>query len=221
MVGLSGIQLENVSFCIGDFVLHDISLDIAAGEYFVLMGPNGAGKTILIKLIAGILCPDTGSVRIGGEDVTSVPPWLRNVGYLPQDYALFPHRSVFGNVAFGLEVRGLAGNDIAQKVEDTARMLGIPHLLKRMPDTLSGGEAQKVALARALIMNPRVLLLDEPVSAIDEENRAVVCRELKGIQERLGVTTVHVSHSRTEAEIVGGRIMRLDAGRFGKQDTRQ
>ena len=212
MVAPAGIQLQAVSFSIGDFALRGVSLDIAAGEYFVLMGPNGAGKTILVKLIAGILEPDDGSVFIGGREVTDLPPWERGAGFLPQDYALFPDRTVFRNVSFGLEVRGLARDEIEAEVRRTTEMLGISHLLNRRPDTLSGGEAQKAALARALVIRPRVLLLDEPVSAIDEENREVVCRELKSIQKRLGVTTIHISHSRIEAELVADRVVLLANG---------
>lgn len=215
MVEPVGIGLQAVSFSIGDFALDRVSLDVAAGEYLVLMGPNGAGKTILIKLIAGILVPDAGSVYVGGQDVTGLPPWERGVGFLPQDYALFPDRTVFRNISFGLEVRGLPRDEVKAEVHRAAEMLNMSHLLDRRPDTLSGGEAQKAALARALVIRPRVLLLDEPVSAIDEENREVVCRELKGVQKTLGVTTVHVSHSRTEAELVADRVVLLSAGVIG------
>ena len=215
MVNPTGIELDALSFTIGDFALSGVSLDVGPGEYFVLMGPNGSGKTILLKLIAGLLSPDSGTVRIGGRDVTGVPPWERGVGFLPQDYALFPNRNAFRNISFGLEVRGLSKDEIRAQVGKTAEMLNVSHLLKRIPATLSGGESQKVALARALVINPGVLLLDEPVSAVDEENRSIVCSELKGLQERLGVTTVHVSHSRAEAALVADRVALLANGVIG------
>lgn len=208
----SGIRLEGISFRVGGFSLEDVHLEVAEGEYFVLTGPNGAGKTVLMKLIAGLYSPDAGEVYIKGAAVTGTPPWERNIGYVPQEYALFPNRTVEGNIAFGLEVRKTEKEAIREKVRADADLLGISHLLERMPKGLSGGEQQKVALARALAVRPAVLLLDEPVSAIDEESRDAICRELKSIQRKMRITTVHVAHNRREAELVADRVGVLKEG---------
>jgi len=207
-----GIRLESIGFRIGDFALEDICLEVRGGEYFVLTGPNGAGKTVLVKLIAGLQSPDSGEILIKGDRVTEVPPWRRGTGYVPQDYSLFPNLTVQRNIAFGLEVRRAEKATIAREVGRTAELLGVSHLLHRMPKGLSGGERQKVALARALVIKPAVLLLDEPVSAIDEESRDAICRELKAIQQRTGITTIHVAHNRREAELVADRVGVLKDG---------
>lgn len=208
----SGIRLDGVAFRIGEFELNNVSLEVAEGEYFVLTGPNGAGKTVLLKLIAGLYGPDAGEVYIKGERTTETPPWERNIGYVPQEYALFPNRTVERNIAFGLEVRKVEKETIKEKVRSDADLLGISHLLDRMPKGLSGGEQQKVALARALALRPAVLLLDEPVSAIDEESRDAICGELKALQQRTRITTVHVAHNRREAELVADRVGVLKDG---------
>ncbi|MHC4503726.1 MAG: ABC transporter ATP-binding protein [Planctomycetota bacterium] len=207
-----GIRIEKLSFRIGEFELKDVSLEVAEGEYFVLTGPNGAGKTMLMRLIAGLETPDAGEIFIAGERATPVPPWERPIGYVPQDVALFPHRNVERNVAFGLEVRKLDRDQIAKEVGEAAELLGISRLLKRTTGGLSGGEKQKVSLARALVLEPAVLLLDEPVSAIDEADRDRLCGELKDIQRRTGVTTIHVAHNRREADLVADRVGVLEDG---------
>ena len=212
MVDEPGIRLESIGFRIGDFAIEGICLEVRDGEYFVLTGPNGSGKTVLVKLIAGLHSPDSGEIVIKGERVTETPPWERNIGYVPQEYALFPNLTVHGNIAFGLEVRKVEKSAIEEMVRADADLLGISHLLHRMPKGLSGGEQQKVALARALSLRPTVLLLDEPVSAIDEESRDAICAELKKIQRRTRVTTIHVSHNRREAELVADRIGALKGG---------
>jgi ABC-type sugar transport system ATPase subunit len=208
----SGIRLDDVSFRVGEFSLEEVCLDVAEGEYFVLTGPNGAGKTVLLRLIAGLYSPVAGEVYIKGERVTETPPWERNIGYVPQEYALFPNRTVERNIAFGLEVRKTEKEAMKEMVRSDADLLGIPHLLDRMPKGLSGGEQQKVALARALAVRPAVLLLDEPVSAIDEESRDAICGELKSIQRQTRITTVHVAHNRREADLVADRVGVLDKG---------
>ena len=207
-----GIRIEKLSFRIGEFELKDVSLEVAEGEYFVLTGPNGAGKTMLMRLIAGLEAPDAGEIFIAGARATPVPPWERPIGYVPQDGALFPHRNVERNVAFGLEVRKLDRERIAKEVGEAAELLGISRLLKRTTGGLSGGEKQKVSLARALVLKPAVLLLDEPVSAIDEADRDRLCGELKDIQRRTGVTTIHVAHNRREADLVADRVGVLGSG---------
>ncbi|NQT21669.1 MAG: ATP-binding cassette domain-containing protein [Planctomycetes bacterium] len=208
----NGVQLKGVSFRIGEFAIENLELSIRNGEYFVLTGPNGAGKTIIVKLIAGLLQPAAGAIRIGGESVTDLPPWERSIGYMPQDGVLFPNRSVRRNIQFGLEVRHESKRTMGEAVERTARVLGISHLLDRMPVGLSGGERQKVALARALVLKPSLLLLDEPLSAIDEETRDSLCDELRAIQRQTGVTTIHVSHNRKETQLVADRVGVLTHG---------
>ena len=161
------LEVDHVWKDLCGFKLVDVCLEVAAGEYFVVLGPSGAGKTVLLQVIAGILQPDKGRVIIDGVDMTRAPPEKRNVGYVPQNYALFPHLTVLGNIAFGLKLRKMPEEEIKRKVEEVAEKLGIKHLLHRKPGTLSGGEAQRVALARALVIKPKILLLDEPLSAVD------------------------------------------------------
>ena len=212
MVDGAGIHLEDISFRIGRFAMENLSLTVRKGEYFVLTGPNGSGKTILVKLVAGLLHPEAGTIRINGQPVIDLPPWKRNIGYIPQEGLLFKNMTVRGNIRFALEVRGLDGRTIRSKVEQVASMMEIEHLLDRMPGGLSGGERQKVSLARALVFKPSVLLLDEPVSAIDEKARSALCRVLRRIQRETGVTALHVSHSREESDLVADRMGVLTDG---------
>ncbi len=214
MVNGVSIQLEHVCFRMGDFAIDDLCLMIGEGEYFVLTGPNGSGKTLLIKLITGLHTPASGTIRIQGEPVTDLAPWKRNIGYVPQDGVLFPNRTVRGNIRFGLEVQRLDSGAIRVQVERIASMLRIVHLLDRMTRGLSGGERQKVSIARALVLKPALLLMDEPVSAIDEDTRDDLCRELRNIQRRLGITTVHISHNRKETSLVADRVGVLIDGKL-------
>ena len=214
MVSGSGISLQNINFAVGEFVMEELSLEIRGGEYFVLTGPNGAGKTILVKLIAGLLQPSAGVILIDGRPVVSLPPWKRNIGYVPQDGVLFPNRTVRENVRFGLEVRGRDNGTMQGEVQRMASTVGIEHLLERKPAGLSGGERQKVSLARALVFKPALLLLDEPVSAVDEDARDGLCLLLKEVQRETGITTLHVSHNRRETELVADRVGVLAGGRL-------
>ena len=209
----NAVRLEHVVYRIGDFAIDDLSLAVRSGEYFVLTGPNGAGKTIIIKLIAGLVAPAAGKMFIHDRPVNDTPPWERNIGYVPQDGVLFPNRSVRGNIQFGLEMRRKDKAAMAESVQKIAEMLGIVQLLDRPVHGLSGGERQKVSLARALVFEPSLLLLDEPLSAIDEDTRDGLCNELRAIQRRLGITTIHVSHNRKETEMVADRVCTLTAGR--------
>jgi ABC-type sugar transport system ATPase subunit len=215
-VSASEIELEQICFRIGNFEMMDLSLGINKGEYFVLTGHNGSGKTILIKIITGLYRPESGAVRLGGEVVNSVPPWKRNIGYVSQEGLLFPARSVVENIRFGQEVRHVDHRRIAESVNRVARLLNITHLLDRPVTGLSGGERQRVALARALAFDPRVLLLDEPVSAIDEESRDSLCNELRRIQRSLGITVLHVAHSQREIDLVADRVGQIKAGGLQK-----
>ncbi len=202
------IRAEDISFHIGTFKLDGLSLDIAGGEYFVLLGPPGSGKTIFLECLCGLKKVESGRLYIGGRDVTDLEPRTRGIGYVPQDYALFPHLSVERNIAFGLRVHGRAET----RVTEIADQLGIRHLLGRRIEGLSGGEKQRVALARALVLEPKVLLLDEPVCALDEVTRQEVCAQLLGLQRQLGLTTIHVSHNLEEAFSVADRAAILHQG---------
>ena len=225
------IRVENLHFQVGDpslpgagFALRDVSLDVAAGEYFVLLGPTGSGKSLLLECLCGLNRVRSGRIRIGGEDVTDLEPRRRRVGYLPQDYALFPHLTVRRNIAFGLAGRSLAavpGSPVHRRVEELACQLDIGHLLDRLPAKLSGGEKQRVALARALAVRPRVLLLDEPVSALDEATRDVLCRMLKRLQREAAVTALHVCHNFAEMLAVADRVGIIYDGRILQMGTPQ
>ncbi|MHC4437401.1 MAG: ABC transporter ATP-binding protein, partial [Planctomycetota bacterium] len=195
------ILAEEISFNIGTFEMRRLNIDIAEGEYFILLGPPGSGKTIFLECLCGLKKIQSGRIHIDGRDVTNLEPRRRGIGYVPQDYALFPHLSVERNIAFGLRVHGYAEANINK----TADLLGIRHLLSRSVEGLSGGEKQRVALARALVLKPKILLLDEPVCALDEVTRQQVCAQLSDIQRRLGLTTVHVSHNLEEAFSVPDR----------------
>lgn len=213
------VEVRGVSLRLGEFAVRDVSLDVAAGEYFVLLGPTGAGKTVLLECIAGLHRPAQGDIFIAGRQVTDVPPERRGIGYLPQDYALFPHLNVRDNIAFGMKLRRWPAHDISRRVAELAEMLHITHLLHRSPLRLSGGERQRVALARALAISPRVLLLDEPLSALDEQTREGLCLELRRLQRELGTTTIHVSHNFEETLMVADRIGILHQGQVQQVGT--
>ena len=212
---VGSVQVSDLGVDLEEFRLCDINLDVAPGEYFVILGPTGAGKTLLLETMAGLHRPLKGRILLAGEDITHAPPERRGIGFVYQDYALFPHLSVAGNIAFGLKVRMIGRGDIEERVVAISRLLGIEHLLHRRPGTLSGGEAQRVALARALVVQPRLLLLDEPLSALDPETREALQRELGRIHREVGTTTVHVTHDFEEAVALGDRIAVLREDRVG------
>jgi len=201
------IRIEWLHLSVGDFTLKDVNLVVAPGEYFVLLGPSGSGKTLLLETLCGLRRVDSGDIAIGDMYVTDLEPRQRNIGYVPQDYALFPHLSVRSNVAFGLSnpLASLIG-DPGKEVDQLMSAVGISHLAGRRPRWLSGGEKQRVALARALATKPRVLLLDEPVSALDEDTRDTLCRQLKQVQQTTGTTTIHVCHNFAEMMTVADRV---------------
>lgn len=213
------VQIRGLSLRLGDFAVHEADLDIVDGDYFVLLGPTGAGKTVLLECVAGLYQPEEGDVYVNGERVNDIAPERRGLGYLPQDYALFPHLSVAQNIAFGMRLRKKSRTEIEAKVQELASLLGITHLLARDTTTLSGGERQRTALARALAIEPKVLLLDEPLSALDEQTREGLCVELRRVHEELGTTTLHVSHNFEETLAVADRIGIIHEGRVRQVGT--
>jgi len=206
------IQVKNLYVDLTDFQLKDINLSVDDGVYFIVLGPTGAGKTVLLESIAGLYPVKSGEIWLGGREVTRLEPEKRNMSIVYQDHALFPHLSVKDNIVFGLRLRKQTKQEIEITLDWLTELLGMSHLLQRKPETLSGGERQKVALARALSIKPQVLLLDEPLSALDPESREGVQRELRQIHNRLKVTTIHVTHDFEEAIALGDRIAVLGEG---------
>ncbi len=190
-----------------------ISLEVAEGEFVSLLGPSGCGKTTTLRLVAGLERPTAGTVRIGDEDITMVPSYRRNIGLVFQNYALFPHLSVFENVAFGLRYRAVTGGEARRRVGAALELVGLMGYEQRFPRQLSGGQQQRVALARAIVINPRILLLDEPLSNLDLALRQRMQMEIKRIQREVGITTVYVTHDQTEAFGLSDRIAVLFGGR--------
>ena len=197
----------------------DLSVDIGRGEFVTLLGPSGCGKSTTLRMIGGFETPTTGAVFVGGQDVTRLPPNKRDVNMVFQDYALFPHMSVRGNIAFGLELKGMNRRAIDGRVGELLDLLQLQTFGDRMPDQLSGGQRQRVALARALAPDPKVLLLDEPLGALDAKLRRQLQVELKAIQERTGKTFVFVTHDQEEALTMSDRIAVMNEGRVEQDGT--
>jgi len=206
------ISLSHISIRQGAFRLEDISLDIGEGEYGVLMGKTGTGKTTLLEAICGLRPLASGSIRLLGRDVTSLRPAARGVGYVPQDGSLFSQLTVREHLAFALVVRRWPRPDVERRVAELAELLGIEYLLDRKPKGLSGGEIQRVALGRALAMRPGVLLLDEPLSALDEDTRGEMHELLLSVRRQTRVTALHVTHNRSDAERLADRLFELRDG---------
>lgn len=216
----AAIELRETSRAFGSVVALDrVSLSIASGEFFALLGPSGSGKTTCLRLIAGFDHPDQGRILLDGEDVTDVPPYERNVNTVFQDYALFPHMDVAENVAYGLRVRGVAASVRRKRAVEMLGLVQLDDFADRRPNQLSGGQKQRVALARALINQPRVLLLDEPLGALDLKLREEMQAELKGLQQRLGITFVFVTHDQGEALSMADRVAVFSRGRIEQLDT--
>jgi molybdate transport system ATP-binding protein/molybdate/tungstate transport system ATP-binding protein len=211
--------VRNLYVDLGDFTLHDASLDIKLGEYFIILGPTGSGKTVLLESIAGLYNPERGQIFVDGREITRLEPEKRGISIVYQDQVLFPHLNVRDNITFGLRLRKEKKEEIERVLDWLVKLLDIGHLLHRQPDTLSGGERQKVAIARALSIRPRLLLLDEPLSALDPENREAVQQELRRIHDELGVTTVHVTHDFEEAIALADRIAVIGNGRVQQVGT--
>lgn len=209
------VELDRVSKRFGAFTaLHEVTFEIREGEFMTFLGPSGCGKTTCLRLISGFDTPTTGLVRIGGHDVTHLPPYKRDVNQVFQSYALFPHLNIFDNVAFGLRMKKLPAPEVRRRVERVLEMTGLEPLASRRPAQISGGQRQRVALARAVVCEPKVLLLDEPLSALDAKLRQQMRVELKSLQKQLGITFVFVTHDQEEALTMSDRIAILNAGRI-------
>jgi putative spermidine/putrescine transport system ATP-binding protein len=216
----AAIELKDACRAFGSVVALDhVSLAIARGEFFALLGPSGSGKTTCLRLIAGFDHPDSGRILLDGEDVTDVPPYDRNLNTVFQDYALFPHMSVAENVAYGLRVRRVGGGERRKRADEMLELVRLGGFGDRRPAQLSGGQKQRVALARALINQPKVLLLDEPLGALDLKLREEMQAELKGLQQRLGITFVFVTHDQGEALSMADRVAVFSRGRVEQLDT--
>jgi putative spermidine/putrescine transport system ATP-binding protein len=193
-------------------VVRDFDLDVAQGEFVSFLGPSGCGKTTTLRMVAGFETPDEGAIRIDGKDVTNLRPNQRKIGMVFQAYALFPNLTVAQNVGFGLRIARMARADAEQRVAEMLKMIGLPDLGARYPFQLSGGQQQRVALARALAIRPKVLLLDEPLSALDAKIRVSLRAEIRAIQRELGITTIYVTHDQEEALTMSDRIVVMNAG---------
>ena len=209
------VRFENVVKRFGDFVaVKDCTLDIYEREFFALLGPSGCGKTTLLRMLAGFEKPTSGRILVAGQDITELAPYDRPVNMMFQSYALFPHMTVEQNIGFGLKQDGMPKDQMAQRVEETMAMLELGKFGKRKPHQLSGGQQQRVALGRAIAKKPRIVLLDEPLGALDKRLRQTAQFELMGIQERTGTTFIIVTHDQEEAMTVSSRIAVMDHGSF-------
>lgn len=206
------IEIRQLQLIQGEFTLNSLDFELPTGTYGVLMGRSGCGKTSLIEAVAGLRPIQSGSIKLDGEEVSHKKPAERGVGYVPQDRALFPTFRVRDQMAFSLVIRRRPTEEIAQRVDELAALLDIKHLLDRMPQGLSGGEAQRVALGRALACDPSVLLLDEPLSALDEELHDDMCRLLKNIHQHSKSTILHITHSQQEAQALGDCQFKFEKG---------
>jgi len=208
------LRIESLSITLGEFSVRDASLEIRDNEYFIILGPTGAGKTVLLETIAGIHIPESGRIYLNDREITSIGPRLRNIGMVYQDYMLFPHLTVQQNIAFGLQQRKIPKDEQHSMVAEICTMLEISHLLRRYPGSLSGGEQQRVALARALILKPEVLLLDEPLSALDSRTRERMRSELSRVRKITGTTIIQITHHFDDVYAIAARIAIMRAGRI-------
>ncbi len=217
---MSDIRVENlVKRFDKTLAVNGVSLDIDDGEFVVLLGPSGCGKTTTLRCIAGLETPDEGYIYIDGNVVNSLPPKDRDIAMVFQNYALYPHMTVYDNMAFPLRMRKLPKNEIDRRVKEAARLLNIQHLLNRRPKQLSGGEQQRVALGRAIVRQPKAFLMDEPLSNLDAKLRVYMRAELKRLQKDLKITTVYVTHDQAEAMAMADRIAVMNRGRIQQYDV--
>ncbi len=216
----AALEIKNITHRFGDFTaLKQVNLSIAAGSFAVLLGPSGCGKTTLLSTLGGFLTPSHGQILIGGRDVTHVPPAKRPTTTMFQDYALFPHMSLGANVGFGLRMRGVNGSKRNARAEQLLRLVGLEDAFDKKPHELSGGQRQRVALARSLAVEPEVLLLDEPLGALDLKLRRQMQEELKAIQRRIGTTFIHVTHDQEEAMAIADEIIVMNQGEVQDQGS--
>jgi len=224
-VSAAGVRVEGVSKRFQHRVkgalwaVRDVSLEVRPGELLTLLGPSGCGKTTTLRMIAGFEEPDEGRIWIGDRDVTGLMANRRDIGFVFQNYALFPHLTVFDNVAYGLRIRGLESGELARRVGDVLGMVGLARYERQQPHQLSGGEQQRVALARAIVIRPRVLLFDEPLSNLDARLRVQMRDEIRRLQKELAITTVYVTHDQEEAMAVSDRIAVMSAGEVVQEGT--
>ncbi len=213
------LVLHGVTKRYGDVRAVDgLSFDVDAGEFLSLVGPSGCGKTTTLRMIAGFIAPDEGELVVDGVDIKGVPPSRRDMGMVYQSYALFPHMTVFKNIAYGLRMRKVPGSEIGPRVAEALRLVELPDVAQRYPSELSGGQQQRVALARAIVIQPRILLLDEPLSNLDARLRKSMQVELRELQKRLGITTIYVTHDQEEALTLSDRVVVMDAGTAAQID---
>ncbi|MBL8333057.1 MAG: sn-glycerol-3-phosphate ABC transporter ATP-binding protein UgpC [Rubrivivax sp.] len=218
---MAGVQLQQVrkSYDGRTTVIHGIDLEIRHGEFVVFVGPSGCGKSTLLRMIAGLEGISGGEVRIDGQRVNELPPRSRDIAMVFQDYALYPHKTLFENMAFGLRLRGTPEGEIQRRVGDAAKLLRIDHMLERRPAALSGGQRQRVAIGRAIVREPKVFLFDEPLSNLDAQLRNEMRTEIKRLHQRLGATIIYVTHDQVEAMTLADRIAVLQAGHLMQYDT--
>jgi len=212
------IRVEKLSVRVGTFALNEISFEIVSGDYAVLMGRTGSGKTTLLETLCGLRSVANGRIFLNDEDVSEISPATRGIGYVPQDRALFHSMTVWENLAFGLKIRGTDAATTSQRVDELAELLGLTALLERRPHNLSGGEAQRVALGRALAIQPRVLCLDEPLSALDDDTRDEMHALLRSVHQRTRATILHVTHHVTDARKLADKLFVLRDGRVEQSD---
>jgi len=215
---MNAIELHRVTKTFDErAVIHEFSLEIERSERLVLFGPSGCGKTTVLRLMAGLEAPECGSIQIGGRVVARsgeifIPPESRNVGMVFQDLALWPHMTVRGNLMFGLESSGVARGEAQSRIVEMLNRVGLASRIAARPHELSGGEQQRVALARALVLRPSILLMDEPLSSLDDERKEMIVKDLLNLHQQLGFTLVYVTHDRSEAERIGSRIAAMTGG---------
>lgn len=207
------LDLQNLGKTYGDLIaVGDFSVAVAKGEFICLLGPSGCGKTTILQMIAGFVAPTKGRILLDGAEISELRPSKRGLGIMFQSYALFPHMTVAANVAFGLEMRGIPAQERAERVNEALDLVQLRHLAERYPRQLSGGQRQRVALARALVIRPPVLLLDEPMGALDAQLREGMQIELRAIQRKLGITTIMVTHDQAEAMTLADRVVLMNKG---------
>ena len=220
VAAMAGVVLDEVHKVYGDTVaVRSVDLQVAPGEFVTLLGPSGCGKTTCLRMVAGFVEPTAGRIMMAGRDVTHVPPHRRDAGMVFQSYALFPHKTVAANVAFGMRVRGVSRGETDERTGEALRLVQLEHLAHRYPSELSGGQKQRVALARAVVIRPQVLLLDEPLGALDLKLREELQVEIKRVQSTLGITTMFVTHDQGEALGMSDRVAVMRDGEIVQIDT--